>query len=50
MLVVNQKAKVIELTAQFKVFDQHGNQIGSAFMQRSYWIGAGKPLRVMGVT
>jgi uncharacterized protein YxjI len=29
VLVVNQKAKVIELTAQFKVFDQHGNQIGS---------------------
>jgi uncharacterized protein YxjI len=29
VLVVNQKAKLIEITAEFKVFDQHGNQIGS---------------------
>lgn len=29
VLVVNQKAKLIEITAEFKVFDQHGTQIGS---------------------
>jgi uncharacterized protein YxjI len=29
VLVVNQKAKLIELVAEFKVFDQHGTQIGS---------------------
>lgn len=29
VLVVNQKAKLIELTAEFKVFDVNGNQIGS---------------------
>lgn len=29
ILVVNQQAKLIELVAQFKVFDQHGNQIGA---------------------
>jgi uncharacterized protein YxjI len=28
VLVVNQKAKIIELTAEFKVFDQQGEQIG----------------------
>ncbi|MBW8793402.1 MAG: scramblase [Streptomyces sp.] len=29
VLVVNQKAKLIELTNEYKVMDQHGNQIGS---------------------
>jgi uncharacterized protein YxjI len=29
VLVVNQKAKLIELTNEYKVFDQQGNQIGS---------------------
>ncbi|MFI1538393.1 phospholipid scramblase-related protein [Streptomyces anandii] len=29
VLVVNQKAKLIELTNEYKVFDQNGNQIGS---------------------
>jgi uncharacterized protein YxjI len=29
VLVVNQKAKLIELVAEYKVFDQSGNQIGS---------------------
>ncbi|MCZ7535397.1 MAG: phospholipid scramblase family protein [Acidimicrobiia bacterium] len=29
VLVVNQKAKLIELVAEFKVFDQNGNQVGS---------------------
>jgi uncharacterized protein YxjI len=29
VLVVNQKAKLIELTNEYSVFDQHGNQIGS---------------------
>lgn len=29
VLVVNQKAKLIELNNQYKVFDQHGNQIGA---------------------
>ncbi len=29
VLVVNQKAKLIELTAEFKVFDQNGTQVGS---------------------
>ncbi|NMO36757.1 DUF2510 domain-containing protein [Streptomyces sp. GMY01] len=29
VLVVNQKAKLIELTNEYKVFDQNGNQIGA---------------------
>lgn len=29
VLVVNQKTKLIELTNEYAVFDQHGNQIGS---------------------
>ncbi|WP_210575291.1 phospholipid scramblase-related protein [Streptomyces sp. GESEQ-4] len=29
VLVVNQKAKLIELTNEYKVMDQHGNQLGS---------------------
>ena len=29
VLVVNQKAKLIELTNEYKVMDQHGNQVGS---------------------
>jgi len=29
VLVVNQKAKIIELTNEYDVFDQHGNQLGS---------------------
>jgi hypothetical protein len=29
VLVVNQKTKIIELTNEYAVFDQHGNQIGS---------------------
>jgi uncharacterized protein YxjI len=29
VLVVNQKTKLIELVNEYKVFDQHGNQIGS---------------------
>ena len=29
VLVVNQKAKLIELVAEFKVFDQNGNQVGA---------------------
>ena len=29
VLVVNQKAKIIELANQYGVFDQHGNQIGA---------------------
>jgi len=29
VLVVNQKTKLIELVAEYKVFDQNGNQIGS---------------------
>ncbi len=29
VLVVNQKAKLIEVTNEYKVFDQNGNQIGS---------------------
>jgi uncharacterized protein YxjI len=29
ILVVNQKTKLIELTNEYAVFDQHGNQIGS---------------------
>src|SRR5665811_175335 len=29
VLVVNQKAKIIELANQYGVFDQNGNQIGS---------------------
>ncbi len=29
VLVVNQKAKLIELVSEYKVFDQHGNQVGS---------------------
>jgi uncharacterized protein YxjI len=29
VLVVNQKAKLIELVNEYKVFDQHGNEIGS---------------------
>jgi hypothetical protein len=29
VLVVNQKAKLIELTNEYSVFDQNGNQIGS---------------------
>ena len=29
ILVVNQKAKIIEVTTEYKVFDQHGTQLGS---------------------
>ncbi len=29
VLVVNQKAKLVELTNEFAVYDQHGNQLGS---------------------
>jgi uncharacterized protein YxjI len=29
VLVVNQKVKLVELTNEYKVFDQHGTQIGS---------------------
>ncbi len=29
ILVVNQKAKIIELTNEYDVFDQHGNQVGA---------------------
>ncbi|MGW4513132.1 phospholipid scramblase-related protein [Streptomyces sp. NPDC004393] len=29
VLVVNQKAKLIELTNEYSVFDQHGNQLGA---------------------
>lgn len=29
VLIVNQKAKLIELTNEYKVFDQNGNQIGA---------------------
>jgi uncharacterized protein YxjI len=34
MLVINQKLKLIELRNEFKVFDQHGNQIGVAVQAR----------------
>lgn len=30
MLVINQKLKLIELRNEFRIFDQHGNQIGAA--------------------
>ncbi len=34
MLVINQKLKLIELRNEFKIFDQHGNQIGAAIQAR----------------
>jgi uncharacterized protein YxjI len=34
MLVINQKLKLIELRNEFKIFDQHGNQIGVAIQAR----------------
>jgi uncharacterized protein YxjI len=34
MLVINQKLKLIELKNEFKIFDQHGNQVGAAIQAR----------------
>jgi uncharacterized protein YxjI len=34
MLVINQKLKLIELRNEFRIFDQHGNQIGVAVQAR----------------
>ena len=34
MLVINQKLKLIELKNEFKIFDQHGQQIGTAIQAR----------------
>jgi uncharacterized protein YxjI len=34
MLVINQKLKLIELKNEFKIFDQHGQQIGAAIQAR----------------
>ena len=34
MLVINQKLKLIELRNEFRIFDQHGNQIGAAVQAR----------------
>jgi uncharacterized protein YxjI len=34
MLVINQKLKLIELRNEFRIFDQHGNQIGDAVQAR----------------
>jgi uncharacterized protein YxjI len=34
ILVINQKLKLIELRNEFRIFDQHGNQIGAAVQAR----------------
>lgn len=34
MLVINQKLKLIELKNEFKIFDQHGQQVGAAIQAR----------------
>jgi uncharacterized protein YxjI len=34
VLVINQKLKLIELRNEFKIFDQHGNQVGTAIQAR----------------